>query len=152
MKSKLIVALAVLFLASSLFSQSKSDEAPISTKVTERQGTPILVLGDGSWQIVRGDSSGNLYVTEAVYELAGSDTETVGSSWDKLTLDKQYEKFIIFCDDNDLFFWVAFDNTNYCTRVKAGSTYIYSTLAEKVYRKVEGTGRITVNYYNRKRR
>ena len=153
-----LVFLAVILFCSCLIGISAegqtihSDEGPVSTNVTERRGEPVIGIGDGNnWQVLHTDSSGNLYVTEALYEVAGCDTETVTTSWDKLEFPKNYEKFIIYCDDVAPF-WVAFGTTTYAHRVRAGAIYTYSGQTTKVYRKMEsGTGKITVNYYNRKR-
>jgi hypothetical protein len=73
------------------------------------------------WSILRSDSGGVLFITEAVYETNDSDTMTITDDKSLMVFDRPYDKFTIYLDSPLLPFWVSWGtDTTIAERTAAG--------------------------------
>jgi hypothetical protein len=101
---------------------------------------------------VRGDSTGIMFSTEAVYDFFTCDTIGGTTSWDTTALGANFHKFNIFCDDATKPFYVDLMCSGDSLRVPAGGTLTVSADTDSIAVRLEsGSAVITINKYRRKR-
>ena len=98
---KKILMILVLFSAFA-FGQKEVDQdsTVVDSVYTAYKRAGIKILGraeSGLWRLVRVDSTGNLYVTEPLYDPAVmfDTTLAITTAWDTLELGRAYEKITI---------------------------------------------------------
>lgn len=154
---KLIILLVVLGIGSAFGqTQTVKEEDREVSKTYTKYGGVIAGWGEGeTWRIIRVDSSGNLYVTESLWDVSYSDTQLVHvyATRDTFALGSTYEHITISCDDVDKAFWFMNTDSTFCERIPAGGIGSYSAEADSIVVWLEsGTANVTVTKRNRERK
>lgn len=101
---------------------------------------------------VRGDSTGIMFSTEAIYDVFGCDTVGAKVAWQTKALGSDFHKFNLFCDDATKPFYVKMLATSDSLRIAPGGTLTLAAVTDSISVRLEsGTAVITINKYRRKR-
>ena len=155
---RFIITILVLF-AFQVYGQKQIDQdsTAIDAAYTayKRVGTKLLGRAEsGLWRILRADSSGNLYVTEPLYDPADmlDTTLAVTTSWKTVPLLKEYEKITIMNTSPTVTLHVAFGaDTSYNLLYPPNLARVWSIVTDTLMIKGTGSASIPIDCINRKR-
>lgn len=132
-----------------------STAVPASYDNYSRFGTVLMGRAEsGLYRLLLADQSGNLYVTEPIYNVFYTDTSTVTTTKDTIALGATYEKFSVSLDDATKPFWIIFgtDSTK-CLRVPAGGIANESVECDTIIVWLEsGSSKMNITKRNRERK
>lgn len=152
----LIVLAFVYSVSGQTATQNVKAEDSAVAKSYVKYGGVIAGWGEGAtWRILRADSSGILFITEAIWDVSCSDTQLVHvyATRDTFAFGATYEHFTISCDNVDKAFWFMNTDSTFCERIPAGGIGSYSAEADSIVVWVEsGTANVTITKRNRERK